>query len=102
MPTIGEGTAPGCFDVVAGGNIGGGGAAAAPRRRRHRGDDRLALARDPHAHAAALELDFGEAGLVQELGELADHVMIDGRALGLVAGVFRRRVPRLAPPRRLN
>jgi hypothetical protein len=48
------------------------------------------LAGDAHAHAAAFELDFGEAGLVQELRELPDHVMIDGGAFGLVGGVFRR------------
>jgi hypothetical protein len=77
------------FRQVAGRRVGCGGRSGRRARRRNGGNHRVALARDPHPHAAALELDLGEIGLVQELCELADHVLIDGRALGLVAGFFR-------------
>ena len=36
-------------------------------------DHSVRLARDAHAHAVALELDLGEAGLVEQLRELADQ-----------------------------
>ena len=36
-------------------------------------------ARDADAGVAALDLDLGQAGLVQELGELADEVLVDDR-----------------------
>ena len=35
------------------------------------------MARDAHALAVALELDLGQAGLVEQLGQLADQVVID-------------------------
>jgi hypothetical protein len=80
----------GMFRHVAGRRVGCGGRdGRAAWRRNGGGDDRLALARDPYPYAAALELDLGEIGLVQKLRELADHVLIDGRAFGLVAGFFR-------------
>src|SRR6516225_5468101 len=39
------------------------------------------LAGNPHAMALALELDFGEAGLLQQPSQFADQLLIDCRSL---------------------
>ena len=65
------------------GRIGGGAASsagsAAIDRAAHRRQaaDQLRLACDAHALAIALELDLGEAGLVEQARQLADQVVID-------------------------
>ena len=54
------------------------------RRGSRRGDVRdRAAAADADAKAVALDLDFGQAGFVEQLGELADQLLVDG---GLVFG----------------
>ena len=84
MPTIGEVTTPGCFagsatatvaTAGAGATAGIGGTCVPPRRHHMR--DRLA--RDAHAQALALDLDLGEAGFVEQLGQLADQVLFAQR-----------------------
>jgi len=74
---------------------------ALPRRGARRGRQRcrgrrasgpLGAARDPHALAVTLELDLGEAGLLQQLGEIADEVVIDrGFGLGHIGALVRCR-----------
>ena len=81
MPTIGEITTPGCLA----GSIGAGGGfarpAAAPAGRRAPRPARAAnaAARDADALAVLLDFDFGQAGLVQKLGQLVDQVAVDDR-----------------------
>ena len=58
----------------------------------------IAPRRDAHAQAVVLDLDFGQAGFVEQLGELADQILVD-------RGVFGRSLPcapcsALAPLRR--
>ena len=40
---------------------------------------RRSVTRDPHALAVVLDLDFSQAGFIQELGELKDQRVIDQR-----------------------
>ena len=83
MPTIGEGTAPGCLR-----HVGDGAAAAADAatgvavqrrlRRQATGGRDADIARDAHAQAVALDLDFGEVGFVEQLREFADQLALVG------------------------
>ena len=69
------------------GRIGGRGDDAAQRRagaaRGDRRGDRGRAAADADAQAFALDLDFGQAGFVEQLRELADQLLVDR---GLVFG----------------
>src|SRR5215470_13845606 len=51
------------------------------RRDRHR---RLPLARNANALAAALELDLGQPGFIEQLGERPNQLMIDLLLRGLL------------------
>ena len=82
---------PGCLAISA---TTAGGSGAPARRgaggleiRRHRGGD-ADVARHPHPQAGALDLDFGEAGLVQQQRELANEraVVAGGFAAVLSSG----------------
>ena len=62
---------------------------ARPPARRHGGGAAHELARHAHAHAVALDLDLGQAGLGEELGKLADQLLVDA---GLALVVLRHRL----------
>ena len=90
---MGEGTAPGwpapALRVEAAARPGGGAGAAtaaiAAASRRGGRDlhlDRLDAAGDADAQIALLDLDLGEIGLGDELGELAHELRIEGVVLG--------------------
>ena len=61
----------------------------------YRAASRIDAARDPDAMSLDLDLDFGEAGLLEKLSELFDEVLIEG------APVFGHRRPFLARQRAL-
>ena len=74
MPTIGEGTTPGCLAKSARSTAAAatGAAAAALHIRRHRCCD-ADVARDAYPQAGALDLDLGQAGFVKQQSEFANE-----------------------------
>ena len=74
---MGEVTAPGCLPASAAAGAAAAAAAACATGAGIAARDRARAARDADAHAFLLDFELGQPGLLQELGEFADQVLID-------------------------